>query len=133
MRDDGRHPRIPPHAEAHTMTDACLFCRIIAGEIPSTKVHEDDLVLAIRDIAPQAPTHVLVMPRAHVASVADLTDADAALLGRLFAVTTEIARAEGIEAAGYRVVANHGRAAGQSVDHLHLHLLGGRDLAWPPG
>ena len=115
------------------MTDACLFCRIVAGEIPSTKVHEDDLVLAIRDIAPQAPTHVLVMPRAHVASVADLTDADGALLGRLFAVTAEIARAEGIEAAGYRVVANHGLAAGQSVDHLHLHLLGGRDLAWPPG
>jgi histidine triad (HIT) family protein len=119
--------------EANPMTQACLFCRIVAGEIPSTKVHEDDLVLAIRDIAPQAPTHVLVMPRAHVASVADLTDADGGLLGRLFAVTAEVARAEGVEEAGYRVVANHGAAAGQSVDHLHLHLLGGRDLAWPPG
>jgi histidine triad (HIT) family protein len=115
------------------MADSCLFCRIVAGEIPSTKVHEDDLVLAIRDIAPVAPTHVLVMPRAHVASLAEMTDEEAALAGRLFAVAAEIARAEGIEDAGYRVVANHGRAAGQSVDHLHLHLLGGRDLAWPPG
>ncbi len=115
------------------MTDSCLFCRIVAGEIPSTKVHEDDLVLAIRDIAPVAPTHVLVMPRAHVASLADMTDAEAVLAGRLFAVAAELARSEGIEDAGYRVVATHGRAAGQSVDHLHLHLLGGRDLAWPPG
>jgi histidine triad (HIT) family protein len=122
------HPRI----EA-PMADSCLFCRIVAGEIPSTRVHEDDLVLAIRDIAPVAPTHVLVMPRAHVASLADMTDDDAVLAGRLFAVAAEIARAEGIEAAGYRVVANHGRAAGQSVDHLHLHVIGGRDLAWPPG
>ena len=115
------------------MADSCLFCRIVAGEIPSTQVHVDDLVLAIRDIAPVAPTHVLVMPRVHVASLADMTDADAILAGRLFAVAAEIARAEGIEDAGYRVVANHGRAAGQSVDHLHLHVLGGRDLAWPPG
>ncbi len=115
------------------MTETCLFCRIVAGGIPSTKVREDDQVLAIRDIAPQAPTHVLVMPRRHVASLADLTDGDAALLGRIFAVAAEIARDEGIEAEGYRIVANHGRAAGQSVDHLHFHLLGGRDLAWPPG
>ncbi len=115
------------------MTDSCLFCRIIAGEIPSTKVHEDDLVIAIRDIAPQAPTHVLLMPRRHIASLDDLTDADAEVLGRLFAVSADVARAEGIEEAGYRVVSNHGRAAGQSVDHLHLHLLGGRDFAWPPG
>jgi histidine triad (HIT) family protein len=115
------------------MTDTCLFCRIVAGEIPSTKVREDDVVLAIRDIAPQAPTHVLLMPRRHVASLADLTDVDADLLGRIFAVSAEVARAEGIETDGYRVVANHGRAAGQSVDHLHFHLLGGRDLAWPPG
>ncbi len=115
------------------MSDSCLFCRIVAGEIPSTKVHEDDLVLAIRDIAPQAPTHVLLMPRRHVSSLADLTDADGALLGRLFAVSADVARAEGIETDGYRVVSNHGRAAGQSVEHLHLHLLGGRAFAWPPG
>ena len=115
------------------MTDSCLFCRIVAGEIPSTKVREDDLVLAIRDIAPQAPTHILLMPRRHVPSLDDLTDADGDLLGRIFALSAEIARAEGIDGDGYRVVANHGRAAGQSVDHLHFHLLGGRDLAWPPG
>jgi histidine triad (HIT) family protein len=115
------------------MTDSCLFCRIVAGEIPSTKVHEDDLVLAIRDITPMAPTHVLVMPRTHVASLADMTDADAVLAGRLFAVVAALARSEGLEDAGYRVVANHGRAASQSVDHLHLHLLGGRAFAWPPG
>jgi len=115
------------------MTDTCLFCRIVAGEIPSTKVREDDLVLAIRDIAPQAPTHILLMPRRHIRSLDDLTDADGDLLGRIFALSAEIARTEGIEADGYRVVANHGRAAGQSVDHLHVHLLGGRDLAWPPG
>jgi diadenosine tetraphosphate (Ap4A) HIT family hydrolase len=115
------------------MADTCLFCRIVAGEIPSTKVREDDLVLAIRDIAPQAPTHILLMPRRHVASLADVTGAEAELLGRIFTVSAEVARAEGIETDGYRVVANHGRAAGQSVDHLHFHLLGGRDLAWPPG
>jgi histidine triad (HIT) family protein len=115
------------------MTDSCLFCRIVAGGTPSTKVHEDDLVLAIRDITPVAPTHILVMPRAHVASLADMTDADAVLAGRLFAVAADLARSEGIEGPGYRVVSNHGRAAGQSVDHLHLHLLGGRDFAWPPG
>jgi diadenosine tetraphosphate (Ap4A) HIT family hydrolase len=132
MRHDDAAPTgVAPSRIA--MTDTCLFCRIVAGEIPSTKVCEDDLVLAIRDIAPQAPTHVLLMPRGHVASLADLTGADAELLGRIFEVSAEVARAEGIETDGYRVVANHGRAAGQSVDHLHFHLLGGRDLAWPPG
>jgi histidine triad (HIT) family protein len=115
------------------MPTDCLFCRIVAGEIPSTKVHEDDLVIAIRDIAPQAPTHVLVLPRDHVASAADLTEADAALVGRLFDVVARVAREEGIEQAGYRVVTNVGRDGGQSVDHLHLHLLGGRRLSWPPG
>lgn len=116
------------------MTDpSCLFCRIVAGEIPSTRVHEDDLVIAIRDIAPRAPTHILVMPRAHVASVADLTDADAALSGRLLAVAAALARSEGIADRGYRLVSNVGEWGGQSVDHLHLHLLGGRSMAWPPG
>jgi len=110
----------------------CLFCRIAAGEIPATKVHEDDLVLAIRDINPQAPTHVLVMPVAHVASAAELADADAPLLGRLFAVAADLARREGLDG-GWRLVTNVGRDAGQSVDHLHLHLLGGRPMAWPPG
>ena len=114
------------------MPDDCLFCRIAAGEIPSTRLHEDDLVFAIRDINPQAPTHVLVIPVAHVASAADLTDADGPLLGRLFAVAAEIARSEGLDG-GWRLVSNVGPDGGQSVDHLHVHLLGGRRMTWPPG
>lgn len=114
------------------MTD-CLFCRIVAGEIPSTQVHEDDEVLAIRDIAPRAPTHILILPRRHIASALDLTDADGPLLGRMFAAAADIARAEGIAEAGYRLVSNVGRWGGQSVDHLHLHLMGGRAFEWPPG
>jgi histidine triad (HIT) family protein len=115
------------------MSADCLFCRIVAGDIPSTRVREDDLVLAIRDIAPQAPTHVLVMPKAHVASAANLDDGHAELLGRIFAMSAAIARDEGIESDGYRVVTNVGRHGGQSVDHLHFHLLGGRVFGWPPG
>jgi histidine triad (HIT) family protein len=111
----------------------CLFCKIAAGEVPSTMVHEDDLVVAIRDIAPRAPTHVLLMPRQHVASALDLTDADGPLLGRLFSVAAEIARQEGIAERGFRLVANVGRWGGQTVDHLHLHLMGGRSFDWPPG
>jgi histidine triad (HIT) family protein len=110
----------------------CLFCRIAAGEIPATKVHEDDLVFAIRDINPQAPTHVLVMPRAHVVSAADLAEADAPLLGRLFSVAAALARSEGLDD-GWRLVSNVGPDGGQSVAHLHLHLLGGRPMTWPPG
>jgi len=112
---------------------SCLFCRIVAGEIPSTKVAEDDIVLAIRDIAPRSPTHVLVMPRDHVASAADLTDADAPLLGRIFATAAAIAREEGIAEGGYRIVTNVGAWGGQTVDHLHFHLMGGRPFTWPPG
>ena len=112
---------------------ACLFCRIVAGELPAVLVHEDDLVVAIRDIAPQAPTHVLLLPRAHVPSARELTEADGPLLGRLFAVAADLARSEGIADAGYRLVSNVGDWGGQSVDHLHLHLLGGRPFGWPPG
>jgi histidine triad (HIT) family protein len=115
------------------MTTDCLFCRIIAGDLPSTKVHEDDTVLAIRDIAPASPTHILVLPKAHVASALDLTDADGPLLGRMFAIAADLARSEGIANAGYRLVSNVGEWGGQSVDHLHLHLLGGRAFSWPPG
>jgi histidine triad (HIT) family protein len=115
------------------MSADCLFCRIVAGEIPSTKVHEDDQVVAIRDIAPRAPTHVLLMPREHIASAADLTEAHGPLLGRLFAVAADIARAEGIVERGYRVTTNVGTWGGQSVPHLHLHLMGGRAFDWPPG
>lgn len=112
---------------------SCLFCRIVAGEVPSTRVHEDDLVIAIRDIAPQAPTHILLLPRTHIASAADLTDADGPLLGRLFSVAAALARAEGIADAGYRLVSNIGDWGGQTVDHLHIHLVGGRRFDWPPG
>ncbi len=115
------------------MSSDCLFCRIAAGEVPSTKVHEDDVVLAIRDIAPRAPTHILLMPREHIASAAELTEAHGPLLGRLFAVAAQVARDEGIEESGYRLVSNVGRWAGQTVDHLHVHLMGGRTFSWPPG
>jgi diadenosine tetraphosphate (Ap4A) HIT family hydrolase len=111
----------------------CLFCRIVAGEIPSTTVAEDDVVVAIRDIAPRAPTHVLLLPREHIPSAADLTDGDAAVLGRLFAMAAEVAREEGIAEGGYRIVTNVGTWGGQTVDHLHFHLMGGRAFTWPPG
>jgi histidine triad (HIT) family protein len=111
----------------------CLFCRIVRGEIPSTKVDEDDLVLAFRDIAPRSPTHILVIPKEHIASAADLTADDGPMLGRLFAATARIAREEGIADAGYRLVSNVGRWGGQTVDHLHIHLMGGRAFEWPPG
>lgn len=117
------------------MTDRdpdCLFCRIVAGEIPSDRVFEDDEVIAFRDISPRAPTHVLVIPRRHIADAHALTDADAAILARLFAVMRKIADEAGI-GDGYRVVTNVGPEAGQSVPHLHFHLLGGRTMSWPPG
>ncbi|MEW6225655.1 MAG: histidine triad nucleotide-binding protein [Chloroflexota bacterium] len=114
------------------MSADCLFCRIIAGEIPATKVHEDDEILVIRDIGPRAPTHVLLLPKAHIASAADLTTADGPMLGRLFEVAAAVARAEGLDG-GWRLVSNVGPDAGQSVPHLHVHLLGGRPLGWPPG
>ena len=115
------------------MATECLFCRIVASEIPSTKVHEDDLILAIRDIAPRSPTHILLLPKQHIASALDLTEADSAVVGRIFAVAAELARSEGIADAGYRLVSNVGRWGGQSVDHLHVHLMGGRAFEWPPG
>jgi histidine triad (HIT) family protein len=111
----------------------CLFCRIVSGDVPSTLVHEDDLVVAIRDINPQAPTHILLMPRAHIASADNLTGASGDLLGRTFEVAAKLARSEGIAEEGYRIVTNVGRNGGQSVDHLHFHLLGGRRFTWPPG
>jgi len=114
------------------MTD-CLFCRIIEGEVPSRKVYEDDLVVAFRDITPQAPTHIVIVPRKHVASLSELAKADDYIIGHLVRIATEIAALQGIASEGYRLVANCGAGAGQSVDHLHFHLLGGRPLGWPPG
>ncbi len=115
------------------MNSDCLFCRIVAGKVPATKVHEDALVTAIRDINPQAPTHILVMPREHIASAADLRETDAKLLGAMFAALAKLADREGLSTHGYRIVTNIGKWGGQSVDHLHFHLLGGRKFSWPPG
>ena len=111
----------------------CLFCRIVRGEVPAKTVADDELVLAFHDIAPRSPTHVLVIPKAHIPSAADLTDDDGPLLGRLFATAARLARQAGIADDGYRIVSNVGRWGGQTVDHLHLHLMGGRAFSWPPG
>ena len=106
----------------------CLFCRIIAGEIPSTKVYEDDTVLAFRDIAPQAPTHILVIPKAHISGVSAITPENSAEVAHIFEVIPQIAAAEGLSQ-GFRVVSNCGDHAGQTVHHLHFHILGGKELA----
>ena len=112
---------------------SCLFCRIVAGEIPATRVYEDEAVIAIRDIAPRAPSHVLFLPREHIVSAAELTPADGPMLGQLFGAAAAFARAEGLTEDGYRMVTNVGEWGGQTVAHLHVHLLGGRSMTWPPG
>ena len=109
----------------------CLFCRIVAGTIPATKVFEDERYLAFRDIDPTAPTHVLVIPKGHVASLDDATDGD--MLGGLMLAAAEVARREGVAESGYRTVINTRADAQQSVPHVHVHVLGGRKLGWPPG
>lgn len=106
----------------------CLFCKIVAGDIPSTKVYEDDTVLAFRDIAPQAPTHILVIPKTHIGSVAEVTAQNSGVVAHIFEVIAQVAKAEGLEE-GYRVVSNCGDHAGQTVHHLHFHILGGKQLA----
>ncbi|MCD6351455.1 MAG: histidine triad nucleotide-binding protein [Armatimonadetes bacterium] len=111
----------------------CLFCRIAEGEIPSDIVYQDEEIVAFRDINPQGPVHILVIPRQHLAGMNDARDDQAALLGRLLLVARQLAEEEGIAQSGYRLVINQGRQAGQSVDHLHVHLIGGRPMSWPPG
>lgn len=111
----------------------CLFCKIVAKEIPATIVAANDHALAFRALRPVAPTHVLVIPKKHVSSVAEATDADGTLLGQLVLLARDVAKKEGLDASGYRVVVNNGENAGQSVFHVHLHVLGGRALSWPPG
>jgi histidine triad (HIT) family protein len=113
------------------MSSDCLFCRIVRREIPATIVREDEHTLAFRDIDPRAPTHVLVIPKTHVASLNEA--ADAAALGELLLVARGIAKEEGIDVTGYRTVINTGAGAGQTVFHVHVHLLGGRPMTWPPG
>lgn len=114
------------------MTD-CLFCKIAAGEIPAEKIYEDDHVVAFRDIAPKAPTHVLVIPRRHISTLNDLRPDDAELVGRMYLAAREVAHQEGIAGDGYRTVVNCNAGAGQTVFHIHLHLMGGRAMTWPPG
>jgi histidine triad (HIT) family protein len=111
----------------------CLFCKIVERAIPAALVYEDDLVVAFDDINPQAPTHTLVIPRKHVVSIAELQELDVGLLGHLMLVGNKIAKLKGITDSGYRFVVNTGAHGGQSVFHLHLHVLGGRHMAWPPG
>jgi histidine triad (HIT) family protein len=113
------------------MADSCIFCRIARGEIPAQMVVNNKEIAAFKDLNPQAPVHILVIPKKHVTSLDDITDSD--LLGRMMALAAAIARQEGIAKSGYRTVINTGKNGGQSVDHLHVHLLGGRAMTWPPG
>ena len=109
----------------------CLFCKIAEGQIPSNKVYEDEVCFAFHDIDPQAPTHFLVIPKAHIGSVAEVTEDNAAVVAHIFAVISNVTKELGLDS--YRVVSNIGEQAGQSVPHLHFHVLSGRDMTWPPG
>jgi histidine triad (HIT) family protein len=122
-----------PQAAVEDGMEDCIFCKIVAGEIPADIVFEDDAVMAFRDLNPQAPTHVLVIPKRHIASLNDLTADDQPLMGRLFTAARDIAVQAGFADAGYRTVVNCNADGGQTVFHIHLHLLGGRAMHWPPG
>ncbi len=111
----------------------CLFCKFVSGEITPNIVYQDDEVLAFRDISPQSPTHILIIPKRHIPTLNDLTPEDAELVGKLYLTAKKLAEDEGIDESGYRTVMNCNEEAGQSVFHIHLHLLGGRPMAWPPG
>ena len=111
----------------------CLFCKILDGEIPCDKVFENEHVIAFRDVNPQAPTHVLVIPRKHISTINDLTADDKNIVGEMMLAAQEVAKQEGIEESGYRLVMNCNEGAGQTVFHIHLHILGGRRMHWPPG
>lgn len=113
--------------------DDCIFCKIVTGDIPADVIYEDDQVLAFRDLNPQAPTHALVIPRRHISTLNDLTDEDAELIGRMHLAARAVAQQDGIAEAGYRTVFNCNEGAGQTVFHIHLHVLGGRRMTWPPG
>lgn len=111
----------------------CVFCKIADGQIPAARVHEDEHLIAFRDLNPQAPLHVLIVPRRHIATLNDLADTDDALIGSMLRVAARLAEAHGYQDRGYRTVFNCNRDAGQTVFHIHLHLLAGRGLSWPPG
>jgi len=111
----------------------CVFCKIIKGDIKSDKVYEDDDLVAFNDIGPQAPTHVLIVPKRHIPTIQDIDEGDRALIGKIYLVAKQLAKERGLDRTGYRVVANCLKDAGQAVFHIHFHLLGGRKLGWPPG
>jgi len=115
------------------VTTDCLFCQIVSGDLPADVVHDTDTTVAFRDINPQAPTHVVVIPRAHHVTVDALTEAEPALVADVLRSAAEVARAEGLAESGYRLVFNTGAGAGQTVFHVHCHVLGGRPMTWPPG
>lgn len=110
----------------------CIFCKIVSGDIPSNKVYEDDKVMAFYDLDPKAPVHILIIPKQHIKSVAEVDKSNASVVGHIFEVAAKLAKEQNLEN-GFRVVSNAGESAGQTVEHLHFHLLGGRDFTWPPG
>jgi diadenosine tetraphosphate (Ap4A) HIT family hydrolase len=111
----------------------CIFCKIAEGKIPAKVIYEDDLAVAFEDISPQAPVHTLVIPRKHISTLLDMEDGDRELVGHLFKVAADLARQKGVDEGGFRLVMNTNADAGQTVFHVHLHLLGGRRMSWPPG
>lgn len=115
------------------MSEDCIFCKIVAGQLPCERVYEDEDIIAFADINPKAPTHVLVIPKKHIARVSHARPADEGLMGRLVLTANEVARIAGVAATGYRLVINCGEHGQQAVDHLHVHVLGGRQMNWPPG
>lgn len=111
----------------------CVFCKIINGDIPSQKVYEDDMVYAFRDINPEAPTHILVIPKSHIRNINEIDKGNSHIVAHIFEVINKLTVEEGLDKDGYRVVSNCGKFGGQTVDHIHFHVLGGRNLSWPPG
>ena len=110
----------------------CIFCKIVSGEIPSNKAYEDDKVLAFYDLEPQAPVHILIIPKEHIASAAEINESNSSVVAHIFEVAAKLAKEKGLDN-GFRIVSNAGESAGQSVKHLHFHLMGGRDFGWPAG
>ncbi|SFA75657.1 histidine triad nucleotide-binding protein [Clostridium frigidicarnis] len=113
--------------------DDCIFCKIVNKEIPSTKVYEDDKVLAFKDISPEAPVHIVIVPKEHIRSTNELNENNASIVAHIFIIINKIAEEQGIKDSGYRIINNCGEHGGQTVNHIHFHLLGGRNLSWPPG
>ena len=133
MRTHFPHAARADFQEGTDIMQDCLFCKIIAGDIPSTKVYEDDMMLAFRDIDPQAPEHIVIVPKCHIASANDINETNVKYVSHIWEKIPEIAKTLGIDEKGYRVVNNCGKDGGQTVGHLHFHLMGGREFGWPAG